>query len=169
MIDIRFVRKDGQSVVIAIVRKRFFESALQAGASPERACAIWNGAMFGQSYAREVIEEVREIDRQQQRWFRIPVMRLLKSSALIVAAMTFSFSSWAYATGVDSRAYSCEGLHALVAANRFVFINYPSFMDFVVTNASSCAGGEVIQVRSVTTIDNPECFVNRCRNLSGSN
>ena len=27
MADIRFIRKDGQSLAIAIVRKRFFESA----------------------------------------------------------------------------------------------------------------------------------------------
>ena len=94
-------------------------------------------------------------------------MNLLTRSVLIVAAMFFSSS--ALAAGVDSRAYSCDGLHALVAANRFVFINYPSFMDFVVANASSCSGGEVIQLRSVPTNDNPECLVNRCRNRSGSN
>jgi hypothetical protein len=94
-------------------------------------------------------------------------MRLPKWSARIAAAMTFSFS--AFATGVDSRAYTCDGLHALVGANRFVFINYPSFMDFVVANASYCSSGEVIQLRSVPTSDNPQCLVNRCRNHSYSN
>ena len=94
-------------------------------------------------------------------------MSLLKRSAFIVAAITLSFS--ALAAGVDSRAYTCRGLHALVAANRFVFINYPSFMDFVVANSSSCSGGEIIQLRSVPTSDNPECLVNRCRNRNGSN
>jgi hypothetical protein len=94
-------------------------------------------------------------------------MRLPKWSALIVAAMTFSSST--FAAGVDSRAYTCDGLHALVGANRFVFINYPSFMDFVVANASYCSSGEVIQLRSVPTSDNPQCLVNRCRNHSYSN
>jgi hypothetical protein len=94
-------------------------------------------------------------------------MRLPKWSALIVAAMTFSSS--AVAAGVDSRTYTCDGLHALVGANRFVFINYPSFMDFVVANGSYCSSGEVIQLRSVPTSDNPQCLVNRCRNPSYSN
>ena len=94
-------------------------------------------------------------------------MSLSKRSALIVAAMTLSSSG--FSAGVDSRAYTCDGLHALVAANRFVFINYPSFMDFVVANGSYCSGGEVIQLRSVPTSDNPECLVNRCRNHSYSN
>jgi hypothetical protein len=92
-------------------------------------------------------------------------MSSLKGSALIVMAMTFNSS--ALAAGVDSRAYTCDGLHALVAANRFVFINYPSFMDFVVANASSCSGGEVIQLRSVPTIDTPECLVSYCRSRGG--
>jgi hypothetical protein len=94
-------------------------------------------------------------------------MSLLKRSALIVAAMIFSSS--AFAARVDSRVYTCDGLHALVAANRFLFINYPSFMDFVVANGSYCSGEEIIQLRSVPTNDNPECLVNRCRNRSGSN
>ena len=94
-------------------------------------------------------------------------MRLPKSSALIVAALSFSVS--AFAAGVDSRGYTCDGLHALVVANRFVFINYPSFMDFVVANSSYCSGGEIIQLRSVPTSDSPECLVNRCKNHSYSN
>ena len=93
-------------------------------------------------------------------------MSVLKPSVVfIVAAITFSSS--ALPAGVDSRAYTCDGLHALVAANRSVFINYPSFMDFVVANASSCSGGEVIQLRSVPTSDNPECLVNYCRSRGG--
>jgi hypothetical protein len=94
-------------------------------------------------------------------------MSLPKRSALVAAAMIFGSS--AFAAGVDSRAYTCDGLHALLAANRFVFINYPSFMDFVVANGSYCTSGEVIQLRSVPTSDNPECLVNRCRNHSYSN
>ena len=92
-------------------------------------------------------------------------MSVMKRSALMVAFALFSSS--AFAAGVDSRAYTCAGLHALVAANRFVFINYPSFMDFVVANGSYCSGGEVIQLRSVPTSDNPECIVNYCRSHSG--
>ena len=88
-------------------------------------------------------------------------MRAPYWSALIVAGMTVSSS--AFAAGVDSRAYTCDGLHSLVAANRFVFVNYPSFMDFVVANSSYCSGGEIIQLRSVPTSDNPECLVNYCR------
>jgi hypothetical protein len=89
----------------------------------------------------------------------------MKRCALFVAAMTLSVS--AFAAGIDSRAYTCDGLHALIAANRFIFINYPSFMDFAVANSSSCSGGEVIQLRSVPTSDNPECLVNYCRGRSG--
>ena len=89
----------------------------------------------------------------------------MNRSALFVAAVTLSVP--AFAAGIDSRAYSCDGLHALIAANRFVFINYPSFMDFAVANSSSCSGGEVIQLRSVPTSDNPECLVNYCRGRSG--
>jgi len=81
--------------------------------------------------------------------------------ALILCAITFSSS--ASAAGVDSRAYTCDGLHALVATSRFVFINYPSFMDFVVANSSYCTSGEMIGLRSVPTSDNPECLVNYCR------
>jgi hypothetical protein len=85
----------------------------------------------------------------------------------LAAVFAMAVSSSAFATRVDSRAYTCAGLHALVTANRFVFINYPSFMDFVVANASSCSGGEMLQLRSVPTSDNPECVVNYCRHQSG--
>jgi len=89
-------------------------------------------------------------------------MSFMKRSAFAVVFALFS--SPASAAGVDSRSYTCDGLHALVAANRFVFINYPSFMDFVVANGSYCSSGEVIQLRSVPTSDNAECLVSRCRN-----
>ena len=56
MSNIRFVRKDGQSVDMAIIRKRFFESA------PDRASRIWNHAMFGDPFALRVIEELCEIE-----------------------------------------------------------------------------------------------------------
>ena len=50
---------------------------------------------------------------------------------------------------------------------RYVYINNPSFRDFVVANASYCSGGEIIQLRSVPTRDNPECLVNYCRGRGG--
>ena len=43
----------------------------------------------------------------------------MKCFALIVAAAA-TFGASAFAAGVDSRAYSCAGLQALTAANRFV-------------------------------------------------
>ena len=89
----------------------------------------------------------------------------MKQFAVIAAAVTLSSS--AFAAGVDSRAYTCDGLHALVVANRFVFINYPSFMDFVVVNGSICSAGEMLGLRSVPTSDNPECLVNYCRGSGG--
>jgi hypothetical protein len=94
-------------------------------------------------------------------------MICMKRSILIVALALFGSS--AFAAGVDSRAYTCDGLHALVAANRFVFVNYPSYMDFVVANGSYCSSGEIIQLRSIPTSDNPQCLVNRCKNHSYSN
>lgn len=94
-------------------------------------------------------------------------MSFTRRFALIFALALVS--SWASAAGVDPRAYTCAGLHALVVANRFVFINYPSFMDFVVANRSYCTSGEIIQLRSVPTSDNTECPVNRCRNHSYNN
>jgi hypothetical protein len=94
-------------------------------------------------------------------------MIFMKRSILIVALALFGSS--AFAAGVDSRAYTCDGLHALFAANRFVFVNYPSYMDFVVANGSYCSSGEIIQLRSVPTSDNPQCLVNRCKNHSYSN
>ena len=62
MRNYRFIRKDGQIVDTSIVRKRFFESALQSGAGPVRATRIWNDMLFGDSYARQLIEKVCEIE-----------------------------------------------------------------------------------------------------------
>ena len=62
MADIRFIRKDGQSVATAIVRKRFFESAVAGGVHPDRASRIWQHAMFGDPYARQIVEELCEIE-----------------------------------------------------------------------------------------------------------
>jgi hypothetical protein len=61
MSDIRFIRKDGQSVDIATVRERFFESAVDAEVNPKRASYLWDAAMFGDTHARKLIEELCEI------------------------------------------------------------------------------------------------------------
>jgi len=60
--EVRFVRKDGQSVETAIIRKRFFESAFDQGASPVRATRIWNDMLFGDPQARRLIEKMCEIE-----------------------------------------------------------------------------------------------------------
>ena len=88
----------------------------------------------------------------------------MKRFALILAAM--ALASPAFAAGVDSRAYTCAGLQALIAANRFVFINNPGYDDFAVADASSCSGSDIIQRRSVPTNDASECPVNYCRPAS---
>jgi hypothetical protein len=87
----------------------------------------------------------------------------MKNLAALAALVAFSTS--AFAAGVDSRTYTCADLHALIAANRYVFIGNPDFQDFVVADVSYCSGGayaSYIQLRSVPTRDNPECIVNYC-------
>ena len=71
-------------------------------------------------------------------------------------------SSPAFSAGIDSHAYTCAALHALIEARGFVFIGNPEFEDFVVANDSYCAGGQIVQLRSVATSDNPDCPVNYC-------
>jgi hypothetical protein len=61
MTDIRFIQKDGQSIDLATVRKRFFESAADAEADHKRASYLWDAAMFGDTHARKLIEELCEI------------------------------------------------------------------------------------------------------------
>jgi hypothetical protein len=84
----------------------------------------------------------------------------MKSAAFLLTAIVLSSS--AFAAGIDSRAYSCGDLHALIAAHGFVFIGNPDFQDFVVADASVCGGRNVLQLRSVATTDSPECLVNYC-------
>jgi hypothetical protein len=60
--DVRYIQKDGQSVDIAIVRRRFIGVALGAGVGPDKACGIWNDAVFGDRYARQTIEKLCEIE-----------------------------------------------------------------------------------------------------------
>ena len=85
----------------------------------------------------------------------------------LIAAAIGACTTPAFAAGVDSRTYTCGGLQALITANRFVFVNTPGFDDFVVANASSCSGSDIIQRRTVPTTDNPECLVNYCKNRGG--
>ena len=88
----------------------------------------------------------------------MPIGRL----ALILGAIAIGSSAWA--AGVDSRAYTCPALQALIVAQRFVFINNPTFEDFAVADASYCGGGGSARLvrRSVPTTDTPECLVNYC-------
>jgi hypothetical protein len=62
MTDIRFIRKDGQSVAIAIVRKRFFEAVADAKINLLYASRVWYDAMHGDSYARELVERSCDIE-----------------------------------------------------------------------------------------------------------
>ena len=62
MADIRFINKNGTSVDIAVVRKRFFDSAIRSAVHPDRASAIWEGAMRGKPRALYVIEDVCDIE-----------------------------------------------------------------------------------------------------------
>jgi hypothetical protein len=73
----------------------------------------------------------------------------------------------ASAAGVDSRSYTCSGLHSLIAAHGFVFISQATFGDFVVANRSYCSGDDVLERRSVATSDSPECPVNYCVSRNG--
>jgi hypothetical protein len=87
---------------------------------------------------------------------------LIKGLALILGAM--ALGSPALAAGIDSRTYTCADLQALIVAKHFVFINNPTFGDFVVADASYCGGGGSARMvrRSVPTTDSPECLVNYC-------
>jgi hypothetical protein len=91
----------------------------------------------------------------------------MKGFTLIMAAMAFGSS--AFAAGVDSRTYTCPVLQSLITANHFVFINNPTFDDFVVADHSYCSGSgsDIIQRRTVPTSDNPECVVNYCKEGGG--
>ena len=78
----------------------------------------------------------------------------------IVAAVALSFP--AAASGIDSHAYSCAGLHALIAANRWIFINNPDFEDIVVADVKICSLADQFDLRSVPTTDTRECVVYHC-------
>ena len=86
-----------------------------------------------------------------------------KRFVLIVAA-AMTLASPGFAAGIDSRAYTCAGLQALVAARGFVFVGNPDFQDFIVSNGYYCSGNERTEPRSVVTSDNPQCPVQYCGN-----
>ena len=50
--------------------------------------------------------------------------------------------------------YTCANLQSLIAAQGFVFISQPVFGDFVVSGPCYCGSGQVVQLRSVPTLDN---------------
>ena len=73
----------------------------------------------------------------------------------------------AFAAGIDSHAYSCAGLHAVINANHWIFISNPDFEDIVVADARECGFAGYLEWRSVPTTDNPECIVFRCGKARG--
>ena len=90
----------------------------------------------------------------------------MRSAAFFLAGM--AFGSPAFAAGINSHAYSCPDLHALIARNGFVFIGNPDFQDFVVSDAMGCSDSDRPQPRSVPTSDNPQCLVNYCIPAGGA-
>jgi hypothetical protein len=79
----------------------------------------------------------------------------------LIAIGTLALNASAFAAGIDSRSYTCANLHGLIGVQGFVFISQP-FGDFVVASGYYCSGGQVLQLRSVPTLDNPQCPVNYC-------
>jgi len=51
MNDIRFIRKDGESVAVAIVRKRFFEAVADREINLLNANRIWHDVLLGDARA----------------------------------------------------------------------------------------------------------------------
>jgi hypothetical protein len=79
----------------------------------------------------------------------------------VIAAAVAALGSSAFAAGIDSRAYSCSGLHGLITQRGFVYIGIP-FQGFAVSGANFCSGSERLGSRSVATTDNPQCPVPFC-------
>jgi hypothetical protein len=86
----------------------------------------------------------------------------MRKPIVIVIFVTAILGTAANAAGIDSRTYRCADLHALVLARGFVFISEPAFGDFVVSGPYYCTGGQRLRLRSVPTLDRPECTVNYC-------
>jgi hypothetical protein len=83
----------------------------------------------------------------------------MKKVAVFVAMLAVSVS--ASAAGIDSRAYTCSGLHTLIATKGFVYVGMP-FQGFAVSGANFCASNERLESRSVATSDSPACAVPYC-------
>ena len=81
---------------------------------------------------------------------------------LLPIAGAVLLSHAALANGVDSRAYTCGGLQALIAHQGFVFISQATFGDFVVAHRGYCVDGDILEIRTVPTSDTAECPVNYC-------
>jgi hypothetical protein len=79
----------------------------------------------------------------------------------MIAAAVLVCASQAFAAGVDPRAYTCAGLHALIAQRGFVYLGIP-FQGFVVSSANFCGGAERLEPRSVSTSDTAQCTVPYC-------
>jgi len=62
MREVRFIQKDGRSLDAAVVRQRFYEAAIASKVHPDRASRIWNNAIFGDPYARRLVEQQCEIE-----------------------------------------------------------------------------------------------------------
>ena len=85
---------------------------------------------------------------------------LIRKLALVVAAMLLNFP--ALAAGINSTAYTCPTLQALILARGYIFIGNSTFQDFVVANASLCSGGEQALVYTLPTMDQAQCPVTYC-------
>ena len=79
----------------------------------------------------------------------------------VIAAVVAALASPAFAAGIDSRAYTCSGLHALIGQRGFVYIGIP-FQGFAVSGTNFCSGNERLESRSVVTSDNLQCPVPFC-------
>jgi hypothetical protein len=62
MTDIRFIRKDGESVAAAIVRERFFEAIADRGINLLYANRIWHDVLLGDVLARKLVERLCDIE-----------------------------------------------------------------------------------------------------------
>ena len=83
----------------------------------------------------------------------------------VIVAAVVAFGSSAFAAGIDSRAYTCASLHALIVERGFVYIGIP-FQGFAVSSAYFCSGSERLESRSVATSDNPQCPIPYCESRS---
>jgi hypothetical protein len=79
----------------------------------------------------------------------------------LIASAVMAFGSSAFAAGIDSRAYTCGGLQALIAQRGFVYIGIP-FQGFAVSGANFCSSNERLESRSLATSDNLQCPVPFC-------